>query len=263
MKSNILVNISTFIGIFLFINVKNVFCRLLTCRICVFACVFALTVPAMAQHQSAYLIAGKQAAHLSFDANLIFNLNAGYMRKLESVQVAQAPVAVWAQFRKALFTSGGLNADIQVGTTSQLTLYNRWKSLNGVSIVASQASNLNGDFWAWGGQLEALPGYYGEKWAYALALAYAYKPGIHLTHSDYAASAFQGRYAGESGPPNGWFYQDFHQLRIGGSVTRTWARWQGNLSAGTYYYPNRLDLFLFPDIGVLPFYITLNVARAW
>jgi hypothetical protein len=134
--------------------------------------------------------------------------------------------------------------------------------LTGLTWNFSRTANLNGRYFHSGFKIDFLPGYYGNKWAFALHLALNYQPFIHIKHSDYAKNDFKDLYPNNNGkytsPQDGWFSQNNLTLQTGIGVTYFQAKWHLNLTAGFQYQPNKLGLIASPDIGILPFYGGLN-----
>jgi len=89
----------------------------------------------------------------------------------------------------------------------------------------------------------------------------------HIKHSTYARSAFEDRYPASTsyedminGPRDGWYRMPAQRWKSGLAadykICKTIILYGGG---GIDYTPNDHDIFMFADVGVIPFYVQLGM----
>lgn len=215
-----------------------------------------------AQNYFGLLHPNQNTVNFGVNANPGLNLNSDFMYFLPE-ESAESNLGFLVSINVPLVTKQGLNFDIRYGGGYLWTIENNFKVICGAGMVVSRTSDLNGKYWNIGFKTDFYPGFYGKRWAIAPHLSWDYKPLVHIKHSEYAQQAFEDLYPDGAGkynaPKDGWFYQseyNIFQLGLGAAYHKE--KWNVNLTAGFQYIPNRLKIVMLPDIGLMPFYGSLN-----
>jgi hypothetical protein len=216
---------------------------------------------ARAQDYFGLLSAGSQYVYVGVSAAPALMAQTGYA--FGGAQVKGKPLWLTAGVTLPLFSQKGLDAELHLGAGYRFALSGRWSMLSGLSWTLMRSEDINGRYLCTGFKLDLLPGYSTTHWMVAPHIAFDYRPWLHITHSDYAKEAFDDLYPAGSGtytaPRNGWFVQNNLSLQMGAGLAFLRAQWNINLKAGFNWQPNRLGLVTLPDIGIMPFYGSVNV----
>jgi hypothetical protein len=148
--------------------------------------------------------------------------------------------------------------------------YGEWGNFTAVAVISTSlatSENVNGKFIAWGLGFALQPGYYKEKWFIGLNLAGKQSLMTHVKHSNYARSVFEGRYPEGTppenmiiGPKDGWYRTPAQRwqtgLVAGYKISKSITLYGGG---GIDYTPNEHGIFMFADVGIIPFYGQIGV----
>lgn len=222
-----------------------------------------LTEVATAQNYFGLLNDSNSIVSAGVNANPNLNMNADYLFSFNTPHSFFEEYGFVAHVNFPLFSQKGFDFDVKLGVGTLLKISDKFKSLSGITWGISRTANLNGKYVHSGFKLDLPPGYYGNRWAFTPHISVNYQPVIHIKHSDNAIRAFYDIYPNGIGqfssPKNGWFYQNNLTLQTGFGIAYYKPRWHINLTAGFQYQPNKLGLVALPDIGILPFYGSVNV----
>lgn len=114
--------------------------------------------------------------------------------------------------------------------------------------------------------LDVAPGWYAPRWSVACVFGYAPTVATHVHHREASRRAFEDRYPDGStgeGPKDGWYRAPAHEVRVGVEAGGLIATRLSLLGAAGFQSPvGGLGLVSFPDVGRLPFFMTLGVGVA-
>ncbi|MBL7994335.1 hypothetical protein JNM05_03090 [bacterium] len=202
--------------------------------------------------------------------NPAFFLECGYHRRI--ADIAGKPVLIHATVGSPMFLLQEFDSfRFGLGSSVKWIEHGRFDLVGGLFTSVATNENVNGKFVAWNLMLTVLPGYYHKKWF--TALQFMWKPTIatRIAHSDYAKSAFDNRYPNDTppdkmikGPKDGWYLTPANRVMAG--LMGGYTIGQSHtiyLKGGINYTPNYFNIFMFGDIGVIPYYANLGVIRHW
>ncbi|MCU0432743.1 MAG: hypothetical protein MUC87_04750 [Bacteroidia bacterium] len=216
---------------------------------------------ATAQDYFSLLNPGSQYVYAGVSAAPALMAQTGYA--FSGVTIKDKPLVFTAGITLPLFSQKGFDAELNVGAGYQWALAKNWNMITGLSWNIMRSQDINGRYLCSGFKLDMLPAYYTSHWMTGPHLALDYRPWLHIRHSDYSKEAYTGLYPSGSGtyttPRDGWFLQDNLALQLGAGVAYFRTHWNINLKAGFNWQPNRLGLISLPDIGIMPFYGSVNV----
>ncbi len=205
------------------------------------------------------------AAHMvsaGLNADPGLNVHADYFAGIQTNRALVPRLCLISRVNFPIFAQKWLNFDFQLGVGCLWNFDERWMALSGLSWHFSRTEDVTGRYLHSGFKLDLYPGYRRGLWAVFPHLGLQYQPWIHLKAGDYARQAFQDLYpdGGEPayGPKTGWYYQNHFVFQSGLGFGYFPSRWQVNLCAGFQHTFNRLGIVTFPDVGVMPFYGTVN-----
>jgi hypothetical protein len=209
-----------------------------------------------------YLAAFNQTplVNIGINANPNLNTNMDYTQPINTK--SKIPMMIVAQFNIPLFSQKGFDFDARLGTGGSLSVTDNWKVISGISWGIHRTSDITGRYLTSGFKLDCYPGYRWSNWFIGTHFAYDYRPWIHMQYSDYSKNAFKDLYpngANANAPENGWYTQRFMLLQTGIAVAYIKQNWNINLTTGIQTNFNKVNQFMFPDIGILPIYGGVNV----
>ncbi len=216
-----------------------------------------------AQNYLALMSEGKQIISMGINASPHLNANADYFLLSRNMGKSIERYCIVAQVNFPVFSQKGFDFDLRIGAGFLLNISHQIKTLAGMSWNFSRTEDVNGRYLHSGFKTEILPGYYSQHWALAAHFSMDAQPWIHIKHSTSASMAFQNLYPDYSGdfkaPKMGWFWQNSLTWQTGMAWAYFNSQWNFNVKAGYQHLPNQLGLEAFPDIGILPFYGSVNV----
>lgn len=217
---------------------------------------------AFAQNYFGLLNSGIRIASIGVNANPNINTNADYLLGFDTPNHWFERWGIAAQVNFPIFSQKGFDFDFRLGAGAVISVTEKFKSIAGLSWNFSRTEDINGRYVHSGFKLDFLPGFYGQKWAFAPHFSINYQPWINIKHSAYAMNAFQDLYPNNDGqyeaPKNGWFYQNHIILQTGAGIAYTRPNWHLNFTAGFQHQPNKLGIVALPDVGIMPFYGGVN-----
>lgn len=215
---------------------------------------------AKAQDYFGMLNGGTHYAYAGVSAAPALMAQTGYA--WSGVQLKGKPLWLTAGLTLPLFSQKGIDAELHVGAGYRFSLAGKWSLISGLSWNLMRSEDINGRYLCSGFKLDLMPGYSRTHWMVAPHMAFDYRPWLHITHSNYAKEAYTDLYPTGSGtytaPRDGWFVQNNFSLQFGGAVAYMRTQWNINLKAGFNWQPNKLGIVALPDIGIMPFYGSVN-----
>lgn len=202
--------------------------------------------------------------------NPAFFIECGYHRRI--ADIAGKPVLIHATLGSPLFLLKEFDSfRFGLGGSVKWIEQGRFDLFGGLFTSVATNESVNGKFVAWNLMLTVLPGYYYKNWFTALELAWKPTMATHITHSGYAKAAFDNRYPDSTppdkmtkGPKDGWYSTPANRIMgglMGGyTIGQSYTIY---LKGGINYTPNKFNIFMFGDIGVIPYYVNLGVIRHW
>ncbi len=207
--------------------------------------------------------------NFSFEASMdpAFVVEGGYHYRIDNV-IAGKSLLIHSLVKTPLFLLKEFDS-FQFGFGGSVKLVERGKYglVGGLFTSIATNENVNGNFIAWGFKLNFLPGFYSENWF--AVFDFAWKPTLltHITHSNYVKDSFKDRYptgiwADEmiDGPKDGWYSTPANRLMAGILAGYTISKsYTIYINGGINYTPNDFGIFMFGDIGIIPYYLKLGM----
>lgn len=233
-----------------------------------FSIVFVLSSNALAQPLISSKNITKQSLSLEFSMSPAFLIEFAYYNnvfKKNDVMLLTtlgSPIFLIKEFDSFRLETGAYTTWWERGNFSLA---------GGIFTTLATNENISGKFIAWGLEIVMQPGYYDKKWFAALNLVWKQTMATHIKHSEYVKSAFDDRYPADTppekmidGPKDGWYGTPAKRWvsgLIGGYKIRKAITLY--LGGGIIYTPNKQDIFLFGDVGLIPFYAQLGIIYHW
>lgn len=201
----------------------------------------------------------KHIVSMGVSANPEMNVSVDYM--FHKTETNHLDFAYTAGINIPTSTSYKFDFDVHAGIASKIYTKNRWGIIGGINWENSFTADLNGDYFTTGLSCDILPGYFGKNWTITPHLGIRYMPFIHIKQSSYPLEAFddldsQVNYEKH----DGWFTQTNLISKMGLNIGRNFQFGTIQLMFGYQHIYNKLSLIALSDIGIMPFYGSVNVA---
>ncbi len=209
----------------------------------------------------------RQNFSLQMSANPVFFIEAGYHYRFDNV-IAGKSVFIHGVIGTPLFLMKEFDSfRIGLGGSVKWIEHGGFALVGGLFTSIATNENVNGNFIAWNFKLNLLPGYYSENWFAALDLAWKPTISTYINHSNYVKEAFKDRYPDSTpanemidGPEDGWYSTPANYVMAGMLAGYTLRHaYTIYVNGGIKYTPNDLGIFMFGDIGVIPYYMKLGI----